>query len=76
MDGEIQRGKIKMDDALEALIVGKKKLNRKLVANILSPYVRLDKDAGSILPLEAWLGLGTDSKILVYLLAKKAMVLL
>jgi hypothetical protein len=76
VDGEIQRGKIKMDDALEALIVGKKKLDRKLVAKILSPYVRFDKDAGSILPQEAWLGLGTDSKILVYLLAKKAMVLL
>jgi len=65
-----------MDDALEALVVGKKRLNRKLVADILLPYVRLDKDAGSILPLEAWLGLGTDSKILVYLLARKAMVIL
>jgi DNA-binding transcriptional ArsR family regulator len=74
--GEIQRGKIKMDDALEALVVGKKKLDRKLVADILSPYVRLDKDACNISPLEGWLGLGTDLKILVYLLARKAMVLL
>ena len=65
-----------MDDALEALVISKKKLDRKLVADILSPYVRFDKDAGSILPLEAWLGLGTDLKILVYLLARKAMVLL
>jgi len=76
VDGEIQRGKIKMDDALAALVISEKKLDRKLVADILSPYVRLDKDACSIRPLEAWLGLGTDLKILVYLLARKAMVLL
>jgi len=65
-----------MDDVLEALVVGEKKLDRKLVADILSPYVRLDKDADNIRPLEAWLGLGTDLKILVYLLARKAMVIL
>ena len=65
-----------MDDALEALVVTAKKLNRELVAEILSPYVRLDKDACSIRPLEAWLGLGIELKILVYLLARKAMVTL
>jgi len=65
-----------MDDALEALVISEKKLNRKLVADILSPYIRLDKDTCSISPLEAWLGLGTDLRILVYLLARKAMVLL
>jgi hypothetical protein len=65
-----------MDDTLEALVVTAKKLNRELVAEILSPYVRLDKDACSIRPLEAWLGLGIDLKILVYLLARKAMVAL
>ena len=65
-----------MDDVLEALVVSKRKLDRKLVADILSPYVRLDKDASNISPLEGWLGLGTDLKILVYLLARKAMVLL
>ena len=66
-----------MDDVLEALVVSeKKKLNRKLVADILLPYVRLDKDASNIRSLEAWLGLGTDLKILVYLLARKAMVIL
>jgi hypothetical protein len=65
-----------MEDALEALVVSEKKLNRKLVADILSPYVRLDKDDTNIRPLEAWLGLGTDLRILVYLLGRKAMVLL
>jgi len=65
-----------MDDALESLVVSEKRLNRKLVADILTPYVRLDKDTCSIRPLEAWLGLGTDLRILVDLLARKAMILL
>ena len=65
-----------MDDELEALVIGEKKLDRKLLADILSPYVRLDKDNSNISPLEAWLGLGTDLRILVYLLARKAMILL
>jgi len=65
-----------MDDALEALVVSEKKLDRKLLADILSSYVRLDKDTSNISPLEAWLGLGTDLKIVVYLLARKAMILL
>jgi len=65
-----------MDDELEALVVSEKKLDRRVLADILSPYVRLDKDTSNISPLEAWLGLGTDLRILVYLLARKAMVLL
>jgi len=65
-----------MDESLEALVVSEKKLDRKVLADILSPYVRLDKDTSNISPLEAWLGLGTDLKILVYLLARKAMILL
>ena len=65
-----------MDDELEALVIGEKKLDRKLVADILSLYVKLDRDTSNISPLEAWLGLGTDLKILVYLLARKAMMLL
>jgi hypothetical protein len=63
-------------DDLEALVIGEKKLDRKLVADILSPYVRLDRDTRNISPMEAWLGLGTDLKILVYLVARKAMMLL
>jgi len=65
-----------MDDELEALVIGEKKLDRKLVADILSPYVRLDRDTRNISPLEAWLGLGSELKVLVYLVARKAMMLL
>jgi predicted transcriptional regulator len=63
-------------DDLEALVIGEKKLDRKLVADILAPYVRLDRNTRNISPLEAWLGLGNELKILVYLVARKAMVLL
>ena len=63
-------------DDLEALVIGEKKLDRKLVADILAPYVRLDRNTRNISPMEAWLGLGTDLKILVYLIARKAMMLL
>jgi hypothetical protein len=65
-----------MDDALEALVVSEQKLDKNMVADILTPYVKLDKDTCNIRPLEAWLGLGTDLKILVYLVARKAMMLL
>ena len=71
-----EEGKTKMNEELEALVVSERELDRKLVAEILSPYVRLDKDACDIRPLEAWLGLRTDLRILVYLLARKAMVAL
>ena len=54
-----------MDDVLEALVISEKKLDRNLVAGILTPYVKLDKDTSNIESLEAWLGLGTDLKILV-----------
>ena len=63
-------------DDLEALVIGEKQLDRKLVADILAPYVRLDRNTRNISPLEAWLGLGNELKILVYLVARKAMVLL
>lgn len=65
-----------MDEELEALVISEKKLDRKGLADILSPYVRLAKDTNNISPLEAWLGLGTDLKILIYLLARKAMMIL
>lgn len=48
-------------------------MDRKLVADILASYVRLDKETCSIRPLEAWSGLKAQSKILLYLLSKKAM---
>jgi len=65
-----------MQDELEALVVDGQELDRKLVAQILSPYVRLDRAARDIRPLDGWDSLNAKQQILVYLLARKAMVAL
>lgn len=61
---------------LEDLIVSGAELDKKLAVEILAPYVQLDKDKCTIRPTEGWTELSNDQKILVYLLARKAMVAL
>jgi hypothetical protein len=65
-----------MNDELEALVVSGRDMDRKLVADILAPYVRIDKDVCNIRPLEAWTRLNVKPKILIYLLSRKAMLAL
>jgi hypothetical protein len=65
-----------MKDELEELVVSGKDLDRKLVAEILAPYVRLDRDGCSIRPLEGWNNLKVPGRILLYLLSRKAMMAL
>lgn len=65
-----------MTNELEALVVSGKEMDRKLVADMLEPYLRLDKDTCSIRPLESWYALKAYLKILLYLVARKAMMAL
>ena len=65
-----------MSDELEELVVSGKDLDRRLVASALSSYLRLDRDECAIRPLASWSNLQANSKILLYLLARKAMVAL
>lgn len=65
-----------MNDELESLVVSGKDMDRRLVAEILAPYVRLDKDGCNIRPLEGWSNLKVQAKILLYLLSRKAMLAL
>jgi len=65
-----------MTDELESLVVSGKDINRKLVADILAPYLRLDKDVCNIRPVGGWDALKAYQKILLYLLSRKAMVAL
>ena len=65
-----------MNGELEELVVSGKDLDRGLVASMLSPYLRLDRDECAIRPLASWSNLQANSKILLYLLARKAMVAL
>jgi len=58
---------------LEDLVVSGKEEDRKLVGEILEPYVRLDKGNCEIRPTEEWDKLSPERKIVVYLLARKAM---
>lgn len=65
-----------MNNELESLLVSGKEVNKKLVAEILSPYLRIDKETCDIRPLSSWDDLRAYKKILLYLLARKAMVAL
>lgn len=58
---------------LEDLVVSGAEMDRKLVKAILEPYLRLEKEACAIRPTEKWDKLSIDEKILVYLVARKAM---
>lgn len=61
---------------LEDLIVSGAELDKQLVAEILAPYVQLDKDRCTIRPTNGWTQLSNDQKILIYLLSRKAMAAL
>jgi len=65
-----------MSDDLESLLVSGKEIDRKLVAETLSPYLRIDKETFCIRPLAIWGGLKVSVKIVLYLLARKAMIAL
>jgi hypothetical protein len=65
-----------MNDELESLVVSGKDMDRSLVAETLAPYIRLDRDACNIRPLDRWNNLKAPDKILLYLLSRKAMLAL
>ena len=63
-----------MNDVLESLLVSGKELDRGLIVEILEPYLRIDKETCDIRPLPSWTILKANIKILLYLIARKAMV--
>jgi len=65
-----------MNNELESLLVDGSELDKKLVAEVLSPYLRIDERTCSIRPEAAWNDLKAYLKIVLYLLARKAMVAL
>ena len=62
-----------MNDELESLLVSGKEIDRKLVVEMLEPYLRIDKETCEIRPLPSWSGLRANKRILLYLVARKAM---
>lgn len=65
-----------MENELESLLVSGKEVNKKLVAEMLSPYLRIDKETCDIIPSSSWGDLKAYKKILLYLVARKAMIAL
>ena len=61
---------------LDELVVSGADLDRDLVATVLKPFSRLDGDRKRVLLLPAWESLKNDHKILVFLVARKAMTAL
>ena len=64
-----------MTNQLDELFVNGKEVDRELVAKILAPFLRIDKDSCSIVPTERWLKLNNKLKIILFLVARKAMKL-
>ncbi len=65
-----------MSDELEKLLVSGKEIDEKMVAEILEPFLKIDKETCDIRPLSSWNDLKANIKILLYLIARKAMVAL
>ena len=63
-----------MNNELDDLFVDGKEIDKKLVGEILSPYIKIDKNTCEIRPLTPWNDAKAYIKILIYLLARKAMV--
>ena len=63
-----------MSNELDDLFVDGKEIDKKLVGEILSPYIKIDKNTCEIRPLTPWNDAKAYIKILIYLLARKAMV--
>jgi hypothetical protein len=59
--------------ALEELLVDARELDREMVCAVLLPYLRIDRATGEILPLSAWEDAPNEVRILLYLLARRAM---
>ena len=65
-----------MNEELESLLVSGREIDKKLVREILSPFLRIDKETCDIRPLSSWNDLRAKTRILLYLIARKAMVAL
>lgn len=64
-----------MVNQMDELFVSGKEVDQELIAEILAPFLRIDRDSCSIVPNERWLEMNNELKIILFLLAKKAMKL-
>ena len=64
-----------MSSQLDELFVSGNEVDQELVAVILSPFIKIDKDSCTIVPDDQWLRLSNELKIILFLVARKAMKL-
>ena len=62
--------------AFDDLLISSKEIDQELVAGVLKPLLRIDRDTRAIRPQAAWRQVSNDARILAYLLARKAMIAL
>ncbi len=66
-----------MSDPLSPLLVDIADLDRNLLAGVLLPYLQIDRTTVGIVPVEpAWRETTNETKVLLYLLARRAMLAL
>ena len=65
-------GQCAMDPLADLLIDGRE-LDRELVGAVLRPYLRIDRHTAEVIPLPAWDAAPTEVRVLLYLLARRAM---
>jgi hypothetical protein len=61
---------------LDDLLIDREQVNEELLREVLLPYIGIDADRKEIVPKQQWNSLNADRKVLIYLLARKAMVVL
>lgn len=62
-----------MATSLEDLVVDGRQVDRDLVASLLAPYLRIDGATCAILPQVGWSVAPNEARVLLYLVARKAM---
>lgn len=58
---------------LDELLVSGEEVNKDLVGSILAPYIRFERETGSIIPQAEWQKLTERHKVLVFLAARKGL---
>jgi len=62
-----------MGNQLDELFVSGNEVDQELIVKILSGFLKIDKDSCSIVPDKRWLEVNNELKIILFLVARKAM---
>jgi hypothetical protein len=58
---------------IEDLVIDARDLDRELVGSLLAPYLRIDRSSCEVIPLGPWDDAPNEVRVLLYLLARRAM---